>query len=427
LGGGFSRYSTDPYWLAPHFEKMLYDNAQLVDLMTLVWRQTRSPLYATRIRETIDWLTREMMSDEGAFTAALDADSEGEEGRFYVWQKAEIDDALGADSDLFCQHYDVSADGNWEEKNILNRSRKMTLEVGPTEASLGIGRNILLGVRASRVRPGRDDKVLADWNGLMITALTRAAGVFDNPDWLQLATQAYETVITTMADGDRLHHSYCAGQNNSPGFLDDYANMSEAAMSLYEATGQTEYLDQARRWVDVLDAHFPDTEYGGYFFTPADGESLITRTRNATDNAVPSGNGTIVGVLARLWLSTGEDRYRDRAQSIIDTFAGEVARNFVAITSLMNNTDFFHSSLQVVIIGHRDDVETRNLVRTVQECPDPNCYVQVMAPGQKLPASHPAFGKERVDGKPTAYVCRGPVCSLPVTEKSLLAERLVAA
>jgi len=424
LAGGFSRYSTDPYWLAPHFEKMLYDNAQLIDVMTLVWRQTRSSLYAVRIRETIDWLTREMMSDDGAFTSALDADSEGEEGRFYVWQEPEIDDALGEDSDLFKQQYDVSTTGNWENKNILNRSRQLHLSDGPTEAALGVSRNILLTRRADRVRPGRDDKVLADWNGLMITALTHAAMAFDEPDWLQLAQTAFSTVIKTMTDGDRLHHSACSGLSGGPGFLDDYANMAEAAMALHEATGEQEYLKHARAWVQVLEEQFFDNEHGGYFFTAEDGETLITRTRNATDNAVPAGNGTIVNVLARLWLTTGEEKFRERGQSVINTFAGEVARNFIAITTLMNNTEFFHNSLQVAIIGHRDDTETQCLLRAAFLSPDPNCFIQVIAPGASLPQGHPAAGKERVDGKPTAYVCRGPVCSLPLTDKTALAERL---
>jgi uncharacterized protein len=421
LIGGFARYSTDPYWLAPHFEKMLYDNALLIDLMTLVWRQTKSPLYALRIRETIDWLEREMMSDEGAFTAALDADSEGEEGRFYVWQEAEIDALLGSDSDVFKQHYDVKPGGNWEGKCILNRSANLSLSDGATEASLGVSRNLLLAERATRVRPGRDDKVLADWNGLMITALTNAAMAFEKPEWLQMAETAFSTIIKTMTDGDRLHHSSCAGLSGGPGFLDDYANMSQAALTLFEATGETAYRNHAVAWVDVLEQHFLDTEFGGYFFTAADGETLITRTRNATDNAVPAGNGTVVNVLARLSLATGEARYRDRALSIIDAFAGEVARNFIAITTLMNNTEFLHSALQVVIIGHRDDAATQSLIRTAWASADPNRYVHVVTPGRSPPEGHPAAGKDRIDGKATAYVCRGPVCSLPVTENSKLA------
>jgi uncharacterized protein len=424
LIGGFARYSTDQYWLAPHFEKMLYDNALLIDLMTLVWRQTKSPLYAVRIRETIDWLTREMMSDDGAFTAALDADSEGEEGRFYVWQEAEIDELLGDDAEIFKQHYDVHPGGNWEEKTILNRSHQLDLNDGPTEAALGVSRNILLARRAGRVRPGRDDKVLADWNGLMITGLVHAAMVFDKPDWLQLAQSAFATIIKTMTDGNRLHHSACAGQSGGPGFLDDYANMGAAAMALHEATGEAPYLDHAAAWIAVLEAQFLDPQHGGYFFTAADGESLIVRTRNATDNAVPAGNGTVVNVLARLWMATGDARYRDRALSLIDTFAGEVARNFIAITTLMNNAEFLHNSLQVVIIGERDDKAVQEMLRTAWLATDANRFILVIAPDTTLPDSHPAHGKTQIDDTPTAYVCRGPVCSMPVNDKNRLAEVL---
>ena len=426
LIGGFSRYSTDAYWLAPHFEKMLYDNALLISLMTTVWRQTKSPLYAVRIRETIDWLQAEMMSDDagfdGTFTAALDADSEGEEGRFYVWGITEIDEILGDDSAAFKDIYDVNPGGNWEGKTILNRSENLQLADGATEVSLGIARNKLLAARAGRIRPGRDDKVLADWNGLMITALCQAAMVFEKPDWLQMAETAFASIITSMTDGDRLHHSACAGINGGPAFLDDYANMSEAALALFEATGDQSYLKHAKAWFDVLEQQYLDSEFGGYFFTSADGESLITRTRNATDNAIPAGNGTIINVLARLWLATGDEKYRARALSIIDCFAGEVARNFIAITTLMNNTEFLHSALQVVIIGHRDDIATQSLIRTAWASPDPDRYVQVITPGFDLPKGHPATGKNRIDGKPTAYVCRGPVCSLPVTDQTHLAQ-----
>jgi uncharacterized protein len=426
LIGGFSRYSTDAFWLAPHFEKMLYDNALLISLMTTVWRETKSPLYAVRIRETIDWLQAEMMSDdagyEGTFTAALDADSEGEEGRFYVWQEAEIDEILGDDSAIFKEVYDVAAGGNWEDKTILNRSRNLQLTDGPTEAALGIARHQLLARRAGRVRPGRDDKVLADWNGLMITALCQAAMVFDKPDWLRLAENAFASIIKSMTNGDRLYHSACAGISGGPAFLDDYANMSEAALALFETTGNLAYLEHAKAWFEILEEQYLDTEFGGYFFTAADGENLITRTRNATDNAIPAGNGTIINVLARLWLGTGDDKYRDRALSIIDCFAGEVARNFIAITTLMNNTEFLHSALQVVIIGDRDDAVAQSLIATAWASPDPDRYVQVIAPGADLPQGHPATGKDQVDGKATAYVCRGPVCSLPVTDQSRLAE-----
>ncbi len=218
LGGGYARYSTDAHWLAPHFEKMLYDNAQLIDNLTLVWAETKSPLYAQRVAETVDWLQREMMAEGGAFASTLDADSEGEEGKFYVWRAEEIEALLGADAALFKEAYDVKPGGNWEGHTILNRSRKMLLGSAAHEAKLAASRAILFKEREKRIRPGRDDKVLGDWNGLMIAALARAGFAFEHPDWIALARSAYDGVLKLLtAEDGRLRHSYRQGRRRTPG------------------------------------------------------------------------------------------------------------------------------------------------------------------------------------------------------------------
>src|SRR5216684_1322834 len=417
LGGGFARYSVDARWLAPHFEKMLYDNAELIELMTLVWQDTRSSLYAQRIAETVDWLAREMLTPEGGFCSSLDADSEHEEGKFYVWSEAEIDHLLGPRAALFKRHYDVSGPGNWEGHNILNRLAAPALADGDGEAELAACRAVLFHARAERIRPGLDDKVLADWNGLMIAALTHAAQTFERPDWLALASDAFDFITTAMMDSDgRLSHSWRAGRRNHPAIVDDYANLSRAALALFEATGQARYLRQVETWVGVLDRHYWDDAGDGYFLAAADTKGLIARTKTASDSAVPSGNGTMVGVLARLYHLIGKTAYRERADAIVAAFSGEAQRNFFPLATLINNNEILQRALQIVIRGAREDAETAALLRAAHGTSLPNKVLAVIAPDAALAESHPAAGKEAIRGKAAAYVCEGPVCSLPITD-----------
>ncbi len=425
LGGGFARYSVDARWLAPHFEKMLYDNAELVDLLTLVWQEGRDLLYAQRVAETVAWLEREMLTGEGGFASSLDADSEHEEGKFYVWTAAEIDAVLGEDAVVFKAFYDVTPAGNWEGHNILNRLNHPALADGETEALLARCRDKLFAARAPRVRPGLDDKVLADWNGLMIAALAHAAEVFERPDWLALAERAFAFVRRQMvAPNGRLFHSWRDGRARHPATVDDYANLCRAALALHEATQQADYLAAARDWVVVLDRHYGDGEGGGYFFAADDTAGLIARAKTAADAAVPAGNGTLVGVLTRLAILTGEGRYREQADAIVKAFAGEVTRNFFPLATLINNAELAQKPVQIVIVGVPGDPGLAALRRAVDAVSLPRRIVQIVAPGQDLPAGHPAFGKTAVDGKAAAYICEGPVCSLPIVVPQELVDAL---
>ena len=424
LGGGFARYSTDEVWLAPHFEKMLYDNAQLVDLLVAAWRETRQPLFETRVRETIGWIAREMIAEGGGFAATLDADSEGEEGRFYVWSEAEIEAVLGPEAAAFNASYDVHAGGNWEGKTILNRSARPGLGSAAEEAALAAARSRLLAARGGRVRPGWDDKVLADWNGLMIAALADAAAVFAEPGWLDMARRAFDFVAAEMADGERLWHSYRAGRARHTAFIDDYANMARAGLALHEVTGETGYLDHAVKWVATADRHYWDAEHGGYFFTAEDAPTLIVRTRSASDNATPAGNGVMADVLARLYYLTGEAGYRTRAEAVFAGFAGELGRNVSGLTSLMNGFAILEDAVQIAIVGPPEHPATDALRRAAFESPPPCRIVTALAPGTALPQSHPAAGKTMVDGRPAAYVCVGPVCSPPHTDPEALRQAL---
>jgi len=429
LGGGFARYSTDALWLAPHFEKMLYDNAQLIDLLTLAWQETRSPLYQQRVEETIAWAEREMIAGDGkvrgGFAATYDADSEGHEGKFYVWSEAEIDAVLGAEAELFKQHYDVSAQGNWEHSNILNRNKQPALADAAIEAKLFAARAKLKTIRDKRIWPGWDDKVLADWNGLMIAALARAARAFKRSDWLALAKTAFAFVQQYMTDADRrLRHSWRQGQLKHRATLDDYANMIRAALTLHECTGDGAYLQQARDWTAALDAHYCDAAEGGYFFTADDASDLIVRAKNANDNAVPSGNGTMLANLARLYLLTGDDAYRQRGEQLRSAFAGELERNFFPLGTLLNSSELFDRAVQAVIAGAPGDAATEALADAAFAAGNPNLVLQYALPGGALPVSHPAHGKGMVGGKPAAYVCRAQTCSAPVTDPTALAAEL---
>ncbi|HYJ58492.1 MAG TPA: thioredoxin domain-containing protein [Methyloceanibacter sp.] len=431
LGGGFARYSVDERWLVPHFEKMLYDNAQLIETMTQAWCETKSPLYSERIGETVEWLLREMVVDgdgaAGGFASSLDADSEGEEGKFYVWSLAEIEEVLGADdAKLFAEIYDVTAQGNFEGHNILNRLNAIELNDAGIEARLIELRAKLLERRASRVRPGFDDKVLADWNGLTVAALANAADAFGRADWLAAAERAFAFVSTKMTSDGRLLHAYRNGEAKAPATANDYANMIRAALALANVTGRRDYVERARAWADVLDKHYWSEEFGGYYFAAADTSDLIVRPFSGQDEATPNANGTMVSTLTALYLWTGEERSRDRAEAILRGFAGAMSENVLAHSGLLGAAlDAAAPALVAIVVPEGGDALP--LRRALTEVSLPNVVVQEVRAGDALPVASPAHGKTAIDGEPTAYVCIGPQCSLPVTEPGALVETIKAA
>ncbi|HEX9449571.1 MAG TPA: thioredoxin domain-containing protein [Dongiaceae bacterium] len=433
LGGGFARYSTDATWLVPHFEKMLYDNAALLGLLTEVWQETHNPLLAARINETVGWLERDMLAapdDNGdrAFAATLDADSEGVEGKFYVWSEAEIDTLLGEDAALFKRFYDVSSDGNWEDHNILNRRAMPSSPTAPEAEMLTLLRGKLLAARHQRIHPGWDDKVLVDWNGMMIASLTQAALAFDRPSWLALAISAYCFITRQMmmasdsdGPGHRLYHAWRAGKLGSVGMLDDHAHLARAALLLFEATGDTAYLGDAEGFVAALDHHFWDQVQHGYFTTADDVTDVIIRQKTAADNATPNGNAIMIEVLSRLYHLTGKPAYASRAMQLIIAFSGEINRNFFPLGTYFNSVDYHLNCLQIVLIGRRDAADSAALLRVVHQHSLPTRLLQVVAPGAALPSHHPASGKKQIDGRATVYLCRGQSCGLPITDAETLA------
>ncbi|MFZ3359174.1 MAG: thioredoxin domain-containing protein, partial [Xanthobacteraceae bacterium] len=327
LGGGFARYSVDERWLVPHFEKMLYDNAQLLELLAIAHARTGKPLYRQRAEETVAWLKREMTTGEGAFSASLDADSEGEEGKFYVWSYDEVLRQLGTeDGEFFARHYDVTPAGNFEGHNILNRLRPQPCS-DADEIRLASLREKLLAARASRMRPGLDDKVLADWNGMMIAALADAGLLFEETSWIDLALTAFNFIAEAMARGDRLGHSYRDGKLKFPGLASDFAAMIRAALALHEATGERGFLDRAIAWQTTLDRDYADAETGTYYLTAVDAEGLVIRPAATTDEATPNHNAVAAQNLIRLAALAGDDAWRAKADRLVAAIAPAATEN----------------------------------------------------------------------------------------------------
>ena len=424
LGGGYARYSTDEVWLVPHFEKMLYANAQLLELLALAQADRPGALYAQRAAETVGWLCRDMpaarVNGIAAFAASEDADSEGEEGRFYVWTETEIDSLLGTESPAFKQAYDVTAAGNWEGNTILRRLTQAGSDAD--EATLARCRDVLFQARARRVRPGWDDKVLADWNGLTIAALARAASVFDQPAWLDRAREAFAFILANMAAPDgTIQHAWRLGRVTAAGMIDDQAAMARAALALHEATGDPAYQAQAEALVAATDAAFADG-HGGFYTTAVDAADVpVGRPRTAADNAAPAGNGQMAEVCARLFHLTGEDRWRARAENILRAFAG-LPEQFATMPTILGAADTLAEGTSAVITGDPDDRRTAALLRAALTAADPAVVVFQAAPSRVLPPGHPAHGK--TGAEPAAYVCRGNVCGLPVSDPAALAALL---
>ncbi len=426
VGGGFHRYAVDERWLVPHFEKMLYDNALLVDTLTLVGQHNRVPLYLARVEETLAWVQREMMVADG-FASSIDADVNGEEGAYYIWSEAEIDATLmGTFAQRFKDVYNIRKEGAFMGRNIIHRLGNLPYPLPEAdEALLKRQRELLLAARSqTRTAPMRDDKVLADWNGMMISAFANAGRAFNNPGWVGVAARAFDFVVKTMGDGDRLYHSWRDGTRGHMGFADDYAQMARAALALWEATSEKRYLDHAKRWTLVLNEFFSDSKTGAYFQSAADDAPLLHRVLTIYDQSAQSANGAMIAVLAKLYLATGEVSYRDRSNAIINAFAGEVGRSFLAMGTYLNSLETVLAGLQIVIVGPKNSSKTVELVNAVYGRSLPNRLVMVIEPDEVLPEIHPAFGKKMENGQPTAYVCQHQNCSAPIANAVTLSQVL---
>jgi hypothetical protein len=433
LGGGFARYSTDARWLIPHFEKMLYDNALLSQAYLEAYQVTRNPEYARVVHETLAYVLREMTHPAGGFYSTQDADSEGEEGRFFVWTRAEIDHVLGPDdAGLFAAAYDVTAEGNWEHRNILNRvgsldelSERFQLDPATLEERLASCRARLFAVRAKRVAPGRDDKILASWNGLMIAALAMAANVLQQPRYAALARSAAEFVLRKMraADG-RLWHACQEDRARFNGYLDDYAAMIDGLVELYQATFESAWLTAAVELAERMLSQFWDPEEGGFFYTSADHEVLLTRNKEIHDNATPAGTTLAATAMWKLGRLTGRRDFEARAEETIQSLAATMHRAPMAAGQAFLAFDMLYGpTAELVFCGAT--VDTAALARLHARFVPNKLVAQrpIDTPDDALPvALRPLMtGKSSVEGQSTLYVCRQGTCNAPVVGADVIA------
>jgi hypothetical protein len=425
VGGGFHRYSTDAQWLVPHFEKMLYDNAQLVRLYLNAWRLSREARFRDVVEETLAYVQREMVHADGGFYTAQDADSEGHEGKFFVWTPGEIKAVLGAEvGDIFCRVYDITEQGNFEGKNIPNlikNNGKIDIpDIPQAEQVMARARQQLLEARDQRVKPLRDEKILTSWNGLMISGVLEAYQALGNPAYLTMAKNAIEFLLAKAYKDGRLYRTVTDGVARLNGYLDDYAFLTAALIDAFEATSEPRYLEKARELTAILLEQFWDAQTGGCFFTGRDHEALIQRMKSGEDSAIPSGNAIAAMNFLRLSSYTGEHIYFDRAEQTLKLFREQMDRNPYGTSSLLGALDFYLSKpKEIVLVGLRTDAAMNELLSKIHGRYLPNKTLVVVSEktvGGSIGVPAPAKGKTAIDGKPTAYVCHNYTCSQPVTE-----------
>ncbi|MFZ1463589.1 MAG: thioredoxin domain-containing protein [Anaerolineae bacterium] len=437
LGGGFHRYATDDHWLVPHFEKMLYDNAQLARVYALAFQITGKPLYRQITEEILAYVLREMTSPEGGFYTAQDADSEGEEGKFFVWTQAEVRDLLGQkDAELFGRYYDVTARGNFEMTNILHVEKPLAVvasQAGITPEHLAAvierGRAQLFAARQQRVAPGLDDKVLTSWNGLMLATFADAARILGRDDYRQVALAAATFLLSRLRDpqNGRLLRTYRDGQAKLSAYLEDYALLAEGLLALYQATFDLRWLHEAQTLADLMLEHFWDADLGAFFSTSDDHETLIARPKEVVDNAMPSANASAAGVLLHLGRLLGHETYERHGVAVLQLLHEGMMQAPGAFSRLLCVLDsYLAPPAEIAIIGAASAPDTQALLTEVWRTYLPNTLVAVApADDRAARALIPMLaGRDQVGGQATAYVCENHTCQLPVNTASALRQQL---
>ena len=431
LGGGFARYATDNKWLVPHFEKMLYDNALLARAYLHAYQVTGDALYRRIVEETLDFVAREMRHEEGGFYSSYDADSEGVEGKFYVWQADEIREVLGKDAELFMARYGVSDEGNWEGENILHIATEITqlaerfgLTEGEIDERLATAKERLYAVRAERVWPGLDDKVLTAWNGLMLAAFAEAGRVLERADYVQIAEENAEFLARNMqTENGRLQRTWKAGSRAKyNGYLEDYAYLADGLLALYQTTFDPRWFAWVEELVQQMLDHFGDDEDGGFFDTSDDHEALLYRPKDIQDNATPSGNAMAAQVLLKISLYTGDGSYWDKAQEMLNGVTAYMARFPTGFAHWLNAAAFaMGDPREAAVVGSVQKADTKELLAALNQAYRPNL---VVAAGESAVGIPLLADRPQVDGKATAYVCRRFVCKRPVTNAESLLDQL---
>ncbi|MFQ5399127.1 MAG: thioredoxin domain-containing protein [Anaerolineae bacterium] len=432
LGGAFARYSTDDRWLAPHFEKMLYDNALLSRIYLHAWQVTGNPLYRRIVEETLDFVIREMRHEEGGFYSSFDADSEGEEGKFYVWRPEEIRAVLGDDAELFMLYYDVSKRGNWEGKNILNVprdpaevARLARLSLAELEAKLAESRQKLYEARAQRVWPGLDDKVLTSWNGLMLASFAEAGRVLNRPDYTETAACNARFLYEAMRGADgRLRRTWKAGtQARYNAYLEDYAYLADGLLALYQNTFEPRWFAWAQELADLMLTYFQDEEQGGFYDTSDDHEGLFQRPKDVQDNATPSGNAMAAQVLLKMSLFTGDGRYWEIAERSVASLSRLMTQHPTSFAHWLSAAVFMLGEpREVAIVGEPSRADTMALLDVVSAHYRPYTIVAAGGDGQTVPL---LADRTQLDGRAAAYVCRRFICRQPTTDPETLRAQLL--
>jgi hypothetical protein len=431
IGGGFARYSVDEMWLVPHFEKMLYDNALLVRLGAYLWQATHDDDVRRIVDETIAWAVREMRTSDGGFVSSYDADSEGHEGKFYVWTAEELDRVLGADAPAMRAYWGVTEDGNFEGSSILSVARdtravarRFNLSEDALAETVARAKRTLYGLRRRRVWPGRDDKALASWNGLMVRAIAEAARAFDSEEYQRLAVESAEFLFARVVEGSRVLRSFKDGRARIAGYLEDHGALALAAIAVYETTFDERWLTHARGLADSIVHWFWDEEVGAFFDTASDQERLITRPREVTDNATPSGTSLAVELLLRMAELYDDAAARSRATRVLESLSPAMTRYPTAFGHLLGCADMVvNGAVEVAIAGEPRSPDFHALAQTLGDEYVPSL---VLAGGQ---AGEVVLLRDRPSrrGKATAYVCRSYACDEPVTEPERLREQLARA
>jgi hypothetical protein len=427
LAGGIARYSTDHKWLAPHFEKMLYDNAQYVSLLTRAWLKTENPLYAARIEHTIEFVLGEMTSQNGCFTSSYDADSEGEEGKYYVWSQAEIKKLLAPNEfEIFQAAYDVTSTGNWEGHTILNRTHDTTSDTPENEKILASARAKLWAARSKRIPPQHDDKILADWNGLFITALAEASLVFGNKAWADAATKAFSKGLTLFWKDNRLLHSHRAGSTRHEATADDYASLIAAALALHALTGGAAYITKAQELAAALEDNHWDTGEGGFCHASQKHTVLPIKSRTIEDEATPNANSVMIKNYNSLYHLTGKESFKTKAEKIAEVFASAAKSNPFAAPGLLKNAFLLQDTIQLVLTNDANPAQNEMLLLAIRYA-GLDATIHVTGANSNLPANHPAYGKTAKNHKPALYICRAMTCANPGTNaaETLAALRLL--
>jgi uncharacterized protein YyaL (SSP411 family) len=425
LGGGFHRYSVDEKWLVPHFEKMLYDNAQLARIYAQAYCATGDPLFKRVMGETVDYLLREMLQSEGGFYATQDADSEGEEGKFFVWTPDEIAAVLGEEAgEIFCRIYDVSEHGNFEEKNILHpvltidqASKLFKKDPRTIEALVTEAKRKLFEVRETRVKPFRDEKIILSWNGLMLSGLAEAIKVLPKAEYIQAGNRLVEFIFSKMFRHGHLLHTYKDGTTKHLGFLDDYAFCAAGLIDFYETTFDRANLERAVQLTDTMVGEFWDESSGAFFYTGKSHDQLISRAKPVFDGSVPSGNAVATQLLLRLYHVTGKEDYLERGEKILRSYYDVMESQPFGFAHMLCALDLYlNKPKEIVVVGNREASAAADLVQQIHSLYLPNKTFQLVGPDEPLEKISPLLqGKTQIDGKPTVYVCQNFTCSAPVT------------